>query len=131
AHTPGAVHAQRLDQVLQGHDPAAVAQAALALEDTDPAAALDLWSRVPGSPAVQVATARCLLQLGRTEQALTAVEGLDVGALELGDLLVVVALAAAAGDRDTAQTLLDSVQEVPPTLRSTVDGLASTLGLVV
>ncbi len=126
-HLPEAVHARRLAEALHGHDPAAVRAAALALEDTDPAAALSLWERLPDAAPHRVARARCLLLLDRTDEAVGAVDGLDPAALDLSDLLVVVALATAAGDRDTARALLAGVGEVPDALRATVDELTDAL----
>lgn len=133
AHTPQALRAARLDDVLRGHDPQAVAAAALALEDSDLPSALDLWRRLPTTPDTQVARARCLLQLGRTDEAVDAVEGLDLGLLGPAELLVVVAVAGAAGDLGTAQQLLDAVHEthyaLAPGLREHAERLAATLGL--
>ncbi len=135
AASPAARRAARLDEALLGHDSGAVVEAALALEDSDLAAALELWSRVPDSAGARVAQARCLLQLDRVDDAVGALDGVDVDALEPAELLVVVAVAGAAGDRTTAQALVDTLQDRTdqddPGLRTTLQGLVTTLGLAL
>ncbi len=131
AHSPAALLDVQLDRALVGHDDAAVEQAALALEDRDPAAALGLWQRLPETARGRAAMARCLLQLGRVDDAVDVVEGLDTTALEPADLLVVAAVAGAAGDRETARDLLLGLRQGAAELDEQVDGLAEALGLAV
>lgn len=126
-HTPEAVRARQLAEVLAGRDPATVRAAALELEGSDVLSALDLWSRLPEDEGVRVARARCLVQLGRVSEAVSAVEGMHVERLTPEELLVIITVAALAGDRALAQILVDDCSQLPPQAAE----LVSTLGLLL
>lgn len=111
AWSPDAVLARAAADALSGFDPEALAAAALALEEEDPAGALAVWRTAPPSARSRVGAARCLLALDRVGDALDAVDGLDPAGLDPADLLTVVLLAEHAGDRATARALLD---RLPP-----------------
>lgn len=89
--------------------PDVVEAAAVALEQAEPALALTTWQALPRSARQQVGAARCFLALEDPAAALAALDGLEPADLEPADLLTVALLAAWAGDRVTAQDLLDAI----------------------
>ncbi|MBC7678442.1 MAG: hypothetical protein H7233_05580 [Pseudorhodobacter sp.] len=89
--------------------PDVVEAAAVALEQAEPALALTTWQALPRSARQQVGAARCHLALDDPAASLAALDGLEPSDLEPADLLTVALLAAWAGDRVTAQDLLDAI----------------------
>ncbi len=97
-------------------------------DGTDPAKErllADLLARL------QVARAGALLEAGALDDAAAALDGLDVDRLTAEDLLVTVAVAGGAGDRDTAAWLLSRAGPLPPALEEHAHDLARALGLAL
>jgi glycosyltransferase involved in cell wall biosynthesis len=99
-------------------------------EARDPLAALEKWTELPQTTTTRVGRARCLLALGRLQESIEALDGIDVEQLRPDELLVVVTVAATAGDRDTAAGLLQQTGPLPPDLAGDAVELATLLGLL-
>lgn len=117
-----------LADALVDHDPEAVAQAALALEESAPHLALQAWLQLPPSGRRAVALARCHLALDDLEGAFAALDDLDLPSLDPPDLLTVALLAAHAGDADAAWAVLGALpHDLPPALAAQAEVLATAL----
>jgi glycosyltransferase involved in cell wall biosynthesis len=95
-------------------------------DGTDPAKERLLADRLA---RLQVAHAGALLEAGAIDEAAAALEGLKVDRLTAEDLLVTVAVAGGAGDRETATWLLNRVGPLPAALEEYAHDLARALGL--
>jgi hypothetical protein len=100
------------------------------VEARDPLAGLEKWTSLPQTTAARVGQARCLLSLGRLHEAAGALDGIDVDELRPDERVVVATVAAAAGDRATAERLLQETGPLPPDLAAETVEVARILRLL-
>lgn len=126
-HTRDARANREVEHILLAHSEQDVAAAALALEEENPALALQTWARVPWSSARQVARARCHLALDEIDAAFAELDGIDPGELDVADKLTVGWMGATAGDLELVEALLDSLPQDLGALAASAQGLRELL----
>lgn len=128
--TPTGTDPAKERKVLESVERLRPTESPYAVEARDPLAGLKKWASLPQTTTTRVGQARCLLTLGRLEESVDALAGIDVEQLRPDERVVVATIAATAGDRATAERLLQETGPLPPDLAAETVEIARILRLL-